>query len=370
MKSIIFLDISSELDHASIKDRAIGGSEYQFYSLIDALKNKYHITCYNKKSDNSIIDSVNYKNYKTDLSIDKIDITIPIISGRYFLDYSGDSYNNIKNNKIYIWYQDFIYMDTFSSRIVFLADYPESEKSLILNDSSLFLNKILIPNFQNKNIHHVFNSNFCKTSWTHFMDIFNIQYEPERLYINFNAIYPDEFINKDENIKLKKNMIVYASGWNKGINGILQLFSYIYQHDKDFILVLMSPGYEYEGYKKYIEQIKQMFQNRVIILGPLKKIDYSKILKQAVCVLSARFPETFGCIFSEAYYLGTPVIADIQSGAVKEIIDNDYILNYDNPEIVLEKLKYLRENRENVNISLNRQFLLEDIFEKWEKILF
>jgi len=369
MKSIIFLDISCDHDHLSIKNRAIGGSEYQFYSLINSLKDKYQVTCYNKKTESSTLDSVSYKNYKTDLSVDKIHDSVPIICCRYYLNFNGQSYNNIKNHKIYIWHHDFIYSDSFSSKIVFLADYSDIEKNPLLENADLFFNNIISPIFQNKHIHHIFNSEFCKKSWCHFMSLFQTTFEDERLRVIYNAIYPEELCDREEVVSVNKNMIVYASGWNKGINGILQLFGYIYQNDKDFILVLMSPGYEYEGYKPYIDQIKQMFQNRVIILGPLNKIKYSKIIKQSVCVLSARFPETFGCIFSESYYLGTPVIADTQSGAVREIIDNDYFINYDNPALILQKLKYLRENRDNIHIKLDNTFLLEDILKQWDEIV-
>jgi glycosyltransferase involved in cell wall biosynthesis len=131
----------------------------------------------------------------------------------------------------------------------------------------------------------------------------------------------------------------------------------------------MSPGYEYDNYKNSIDQLKNMFKNRILILGPKNKYEYSKIIKQSLCVLSPPFPETFGCVFSESYYLGTAVIADIQSGAVSEIIDNNNIINYNTPNIVLEKLKQLRENSENISVKIDPKFLIDDILNKWISIL-
>jgi hypothetical protein len=44
-QKIIFLDITCDKNHHSIKKKAVGASEYQFYNLIQILSNKYEITC-------------------------------------------------------------------------------------------------------------------------------------------------------------------------------------------------------------------------------------------------------------------------------------------------------------------------------------
>ena len=80
--------------------------------------------------------------------------------------------------------------------------------------------------------------------------------------------------------------------------------------------------------------------------------------------MAPRFPETFGCVFAESYYLGVPVIADIHSGAVKEIIDNEYIVDYDYPEKVYEKIQSLKTRPA---IKLDDKFLTS--IDKWEELL-
>jgi glycosyltransferase involved in cell wall biosynthesis len=100
-----------------------------------------------------------------------------------------------------------------------------------------------------------------------------------------------------------------------------------------------------------------------------RKYDYAILVRSSLCVLTTTYQETFGCVFSESYYLGTPVIADIRSGAVKEIIDNNYIVNYDNPSEIYSKIKKLQIIRNNLIIELEEKFLFENNFKKWLKLL-
>jgi hypothetical protein len=52
------------------------------------------------------------------------------------------------------------------------------------------------------------------------MSLFNLIFEEERLHTIYNSVYADEFHHGDI-IKKNKNVIIYASGWNKGINRII-----------------------------------------------------------------------------------------------------------------------------------------------------
>ena len=115
--------------------------------------------------------------------------------------------------------------------------------------------------------------------------------------------------------------------------------------------------------------MREKFGKNVEIAGPQNKEDYAMIIKSSLCLLVSSFPETFGCVFTESYYLGTPVIADYRSGAVAEHLDNDYVFDYDDPEDVYEKLEWLRKNRDNVKVKLDHKFMMEPNIEKWKKLL-
>ena len=122
-QTLIFIDITSNLNHTNILNRAIGASEYQFYNLVNILSSKYEITCYNNKSDNVIIDNITYKSYIKDLLNDNIDSDTTIIIQRMFPNQNTEIYNKIKNNKILLWNHD------LTDKGVFLFHYNEEEKS-------------------------------------------------------------------------------------------------------------------------------------------------------------------------------------------------------------------------------------------------
>ena len=131
----------------------------------------------------------------------------------------------------------------------------------------------------------------------------------------------------------------------------------------------MHPGYGMEKYENYKYYLLKKFPNNIIIKDTLTKDKYSEIIKESLCVLSSRFNETFGCVFAESYYLGTPVIADVGSGAVKEIIDNYFIVDYNNKEQVFNKIKEISYKRDFMNIQLPEKFLFNENFNKWKSIL-
>ena len=173
-------------------------------------------------------------------------------------------------------------------------------------------------------------------------------------------LYGDEFDMTEVPVQ---NQIVYASAWSKGIQHIISLFRYIVTIDAEIKLALLSPGYDHDRFVEFANEIKEEFGERIIIHGPLNKREYSRVLKSSLCTLSPRYPETFGCVFAESYYLGVPVIADVHSGAVCEIIDNDYIVNYDQPENVYTKIQSLKTRP---TIRLDEKFLTS--IREWDKL--
>ena len=272
-------------------------------------------------------------------------------------------YNKIKNNKIYLWIHDLI------EKNVFLFNYDNIERNTY-NDDELFKNNILNNFYKNKNINYIFVSKFINDKFINYFKKYNFDIENNRLHIIYNILYDDEFINvKNQNIITNKNYITYASAWQKGIERIIKLFDYINNIDKDLKLVLLSPGYDWKKFKKYSEELKIKYSDNIIIHGPVNKQEYSKIIKESLVILSTTFQETFGCVFAESYYLGTPVIADYKSGAVKEIIDNNYIVNYDNLKEVYDKILFIKNNRDNLNVLLDKKFMLDYNLNLWIKLL-
>jgi glycosyltransferase involved in cell wall biosynthesis len=354
-RSLIFIDTTRHLNHETILNKAIGASEYQFYNLIKQLSNTYNIVCYNCNNTSNIIDNIQYKNLN-DITHDIINIDTPIIIQRFIPDKNKELYNTIKNNKIFVWIHDIFVDGTINFNY----------KKGVPTDISLIRNEI----YNNKNIHFVCVSEHCKSILLNYFLNNNIVIEPNRVNVIYNILYNGEFNDPTNNdIIVNKKYITYASAWQKGIEHIIKIFDELLKVDNDFILILLSPGYDYNNFNSYADTIKEKYGNNIIIHGPINKIEYSKIIKESLLVLSPRFNETFGCVFAESYYLGTPVIADYKSGAVKEIIDNNYIVNYNNINETIEKILYIKHNRETIHVHLDNKFMIEHNVKLWINLL-
>jgi len=346
---IIFIDgvDMPNLNHRDIKNRAIGASEYQFYNLIGEFsKLNLEIICYNNSYENIIIDKVQYKNIKY-IKSDIFRINDKIIVQRMCALIPTLL---IETNEIIVWFHD--KPDDF----IFKLSKSCEESLFIIN--------------KNKNIHFVFNSETTKEVYLDFIYKKGILFDDNRCEVIYNILYEDDFIEyKDKNFEIDRNTIIFGSAWMKGIDIIMQVFHYIVQRNNDIKLILLSPGYDYHVWQEYKLQIENVFKERLVVLGPVDKKTYCEIIKSSLCVISPVTFETFGCIFAESYYLGTPVIADIRTGAVKEIIDNEFIVDYSNPESVLQKILFLQENRDNIKVVLDNKFLLEENLFLWKNFV-
>lgn len=349
---IIFVDGADmpKLNHRDIKNRAIGASEYQFYNLIGQFtKLDLEIICYNKTAENETIDNVQYKNIQC-MQNDIFRATDKIIVQRLCCLIPMSVFDS---NKIFVWFHD--------KPDEFIFNFQRPTKSC---------NESLFQLYQRKNIKFIFNSEGTKKIYTDFILNYGIKFEEFRCEIIYNILYEEDFVEfKNKQFIIDKNTIVFGSAWMKGVDVVMQVFHYIVQRNKDLKLVLLSPGYDYESWKDYKLQIELDFKDRIKVFGPLEKKKYCEVIKSSLCVISPIVFETFGCIFAESYYLGTPVIADIRTGAVSEIIDNQFIVDYAYPENVLQKILYLQNNRDNIKVSLDKKFLLEANLCLWKKFV-
>ena len=363
----IFIDPTNTLNHRSIKNISIGASEHQFYNLIYNLSKTNEIICFNGVASDTIIDNIKYSNIGAIFNF-PIDISDKIIIQRIFLN-DPNFIKKIINNKIFIWIHDLICPHIFLGNNLTLTTF--------FNDNpSLFKNFILNFFIDRHNINYIFPSDFSKNLCVEFFGNYGFEVAPKNLHTIYNILYEEEFIKVKNmtSIDIDLNKIVFASSWSKNIDVVIKLFDFLYSKNDKLKLFLMSPGWENDKFKEYEKEIKDKYQDNIIILGKQNKEEYSKVIKSALCVLSSNYKETFGCVFTESYYLGTPVIADIGSGGTKEIVDPSYIVDYNKPELVLEKINELQLDRTNRPdrsnpIELDRKFLLEDNIKKWTTVL-
>ncbi len=349
MSRIIFMDFTTKLIYDEIKDNPIGGSEFQFYNFIFTIAKYKKIICYNKIDKECESNNIEYKN------IDDINYNVfypddIIVIQRLFPDIK--ILKIFKKNKIYIWLHDYDFNSVFFQ---LQKKKTNEEKQKILQYIA------------SNNLNFIFNSEFTKNYFNLNFTLNNIIINNTKQNIIYNIVYTDSIYEKSNNIKTKEKTLVYASGWNKGIQKIIEIFQFILTKDSSFKLILMSPGYEYEKYKDYEKYLKNVFKDNIIIYGPVKKPIYYQIIRNSGCVLAPSFPETFGCVFSESYFIGTPVICDINSGAVKEIIGCENVVDYNNKDEVYKKIVERIESNE--KIELDSKFLLDYNLNIWKNLL-
>jgi glycosyltransferase involved in cell wall biosynthesis len=221
-----------------------------------------------------------------------------------------------------------------------------------------FRDDVLLPILNDPSITYIANSEHTRGLFMEFIHKYAGITQYDRCSVIYNILYGAEF-DTTPIPKIPKRLI-YASAWQKGIWKVIDIFRYIVSRDADYSLTLLSPGYDWWHFKDYASSLKEEFGDRIIILGPSAKRELCIAIKESVCCLSSTFNETFGCVFAESIYLGTPVIADKRSGAVREIIGDANIVDYDNPITVYDKLQTLP-----VAVTLSSQFLPDLTISKW-----
>lgn len=310
----LYLVYSNNLDHKKILEKGYGASEFQFYMLSKKLADiGYDVTIFNTSNINGFLDNILYRNYDDIFNNIDIDKSAVLILMRFFISIKHliDFY---PSNNILIWSEDYIHSRTDN-----------------------LIDNISIDLINNYNIKVLSVSNFHKNNLSSYFNINN-------LYTIYNILYSDVYMKKD-NIIINKNNIVFASSWSKGLYKILNLFDLLYNKYPNFKLVLLRPNYNTDTppYREYITLLDTIDN----------KEEYCSIIQSSLCTITTDFPETFGCVFAESYYLNTPVIATHIINGLHEYIDNNHICDLNNYNNFEEILMRFYNNRPCVSLSNN-----------------
>lgn len=321
----VYLAYNNFHDHKNIINSGSGASEFQIILLAKKLADiGFDVTCFNRGANLGKIDNVTYRNYNDILNNNNIDINTPLIFWRFF-DVIPRLLNFYNPNKIILWSHDY-------------RGHSLSENTGKLVDK----NKIQV----------VAVSNFHKNSLSHLID-------PSNIIVIYNALY-SEFYQYEDSIKLDKNAITFGTAWSKGIDTVLRLFNKLYDRHPNFYLNILSPNYGKHPIninKPYIKMYNTVRDKKV----------FCKILQSSLCLVSTEFPETFGCIFAEAYHLKTPVIATNKINGLHEFINNEHICNLRDYDDFEKLLLSFYNNRPNVN--LDNSLLDVNIINLWKDLI-
>ena len=330
-KTIYFITNSGET-HLSIINKGDGASESTFYLTAKKLSEYFNIVIFNREK-SQIIDNIEYRYLPDNKDIGKIENSIIIVQ-RHF-DIIIDLHKINPNNQFILWSHDFL-VDNFSH---LSGKYSPKYINNYFNQNKISI--ISVSNFHKKNI--------------------NIVLPNVLVFSIYNALFP-EYLIKNENIEYNRNNIIFCSNWAKGLGRVLRISIEYYKHNPNFKLILIKPKYcDYEpNVSKFpFVEIRGCIENRV---------EYCELLQSCLAVIATSFPETFGCVFSEALHLGVPVIGDrsILAG-YHEFVPRELMCNFNNPREVINLIWKIGNYRPNV--ILDKQFYNYNIIKEWIKIL-
>ena len=331
MCKLYFFEPTSECTYEDVISKPIGGSEFQVYNLINELSIYFECYVFNHSTEEKKVRNVFYNHYTKLFEDGFIDDNVMIICHRRPEPKIREIY---KKNKMILVVHD-------------LEDMLSKYRDFILQDTNLYI---------------ACNSEFSR-DFVIPKEVGNVDHN--RVSVIYNIFYPLLFTKS--NPVIKKHQLIYASAWQKGIEKIIRIFDYILSRNQDFKLILLSPGYDWNNFEKYREELSEKYGDSIKILGPQQKDSYVNLMEESLCVFAPDFRETFGCIFAEASYLGTPTIGSVNSGAVREIVGDEYMVNYNNCEEVYVLLEKIYNNRPTVR--LNEKFMLKSNIDNWLKLL-
>lgn len=329
MKSVYF-GFNNLSNHQTIMDSGSGASEFQLLMLAKSLADYgFEVTCFSR-SDSvrgfGKLDNIIYRDYNDLINNNRIDTNTPLIFWRFF-DILPNLTHFYNIDKIILWSHDH------------RGHGLSKEVGEIINHNKL---KIIAV------------SNFHKNSLTHSIN-------PSNIIVIYNAVYNDMYYY-DEYTKIDKNAVVFASAWHKGIETILLLFDKLYNYHPNFYLRLLSPNYGKIDIKNFIDKPYIQYYDTV-----KNKKRLCELIQSSLCTMSTEFPETFGCIFAESYFLKTPVIATHRINGMHEFIDNHHICNLKNYESFENLLMSFYKDRP--KIQLSNQFLKSNVLKNWINLI-
>lgn len=194
------------------------------------------------------------------------------------------------------------------------------------------------------------------------------------------CIYIPNCLNfwSEESSKLdNKNLIsVGRLSPEKGFLDLIDVFSIIYENDKDFHLDIIGDGVEFIAIK---EKIKQKKLNNAITLWGYQNNDFIKEkLKQSSLYLMCSFEESFGIVLIEAASMGVPSLAFNSAQGACEIITNDnngyLILDRNKQKMASKTLELIGEPKKLMQLGKNAKkmaeaYKYENIQKKWIKFI-
>jgi N-acetylglucosaminyldiphosphoundecaprenol N-acetyl-beta-D-mannosaminyltransferase len=186
-----------------------------------------------------------------------------------------------------------------------------------------------------------------------------------------------DYIPKDASDLNETNIIsIGRLSKEKGFLDLIDVFEKVSSKYPNWVLNIVGDGPEKE---KIIERIKQKkIENKINLLGFLRKDEINKLLKKSSIYLMTSYTESFGIVLLEAGSFGIPAIAFSSAEGAKEIItngENGFLINNRDINKMSEKTIEIIKNSElrnklgkdNRKKSLN--YSIDTVKKRWLNLL-
>lgn len=193
------------------------------------------------------------------------------------------------------------------------------------------------------------------------------------------CVYIPNLVEKPDSVSdlQSKNLIsIGRLSHEKGFLDLIDVFSLVHLKYPDWKLNIVGDGFEKE---KIISRIhKHGLDSSVVLHGFLDKSRVNKLLNNSSIYVMTSYTESFGIVLLEAFSHGLPCVAFDSAEGACELISNNwdgYLVKDRNYDEMAKRIchlidKYGRRYIMGQN-GLNKamQFSLEEVREKWKKII-
>lgn len=343
MTRVLFIDNGIEFDSVLFREKALGGAEVAFVSLVEELaKLNLEVIVYNNCKNQGLIKNVKWKKLSAKVFDEKFDVLV-VNRGDKFLNFRKEC------KKRFFWIHN-------------PAKYLLKFRYL----SKLFFNDFNV----------IFSSNYHKDTYPIWAPKVN------KIVIPYGI---DNNILKEEKKKVPKSIAIFTSNPLRDLDWLLENWkSKIFPNVKNAKLNLFTGISTYGKFgekhsvktEKVLNMAKSFKNFGVNLYKPLKREDLFKKLNQSrIFLYKGTNDETFCMAVAEAQALGIPAVV-CNYGAMKErVLDNEtgFVCETEQ-EFNLKAIKLLNDDKiwmkMHQNLLKNDNHLRwSDVAKKWKKII-
>jgi len=344
MSRLLFIDDGVEFDSILLKEKAFGGAEVAFVSLVEELaKLNFEVTVYNNCKNQGVINNVNWKKLDGKVDSEKFDILI-INRGDKFLNFKKEC------RKRFFWIHN-------------PARYLLKYRYL----SKLFFNPSTI----------IFSSKFHYNTYPFWAP------SKQRVIIPYGV---ENFLFKNQKKRFPPNPeAIFTSNPLRELDWILdQWETSIFPSVKRSKLLIFSGPNTYGKFgkkhslkmRKVLERAKSLKDKGVIVKEPLERKElFKKIRKSRIFLYKGTDDETFCMSAAESQMLGTPAVV-CKYGCMDERVEDSrtgFVCD-DSVQFCQKTINLLVDDnlwkKMNLNMVKNKNHhSWAKIAKKWKKIL-